>query len=202
MYSNNQVNTEEYQLGRGLFRDITRKEIESLSSIPLYFDTRRLMIIGLLAAVMTTSVSVALVGEYSSGKSELANVARLMVQNMTDQYQLVLGSLGNEFSQQITKQAIFTKFHEVDYETTLRVKYASPVIPPHDRARTVLCYSSRNFPCIYFHVSRVPGTEINSELALLIRDHMVVVDDALVPLSDCSLVLECENAELVKICPI
>lgn len=44
------------------------------------------MVIGVLAAAMTASISVALVGEHLSGKSELSNVARLLVQDLVDQY--------------------------------------------------------------------------------------------------------------------
>lgn len=43
---------------------------------------------------------------------------------------------------------------------------------------------------------------MDSELALLIRDHMMVVNGNMVSLSDTSLILECESGELAKACPI
>lgn len=160
------------------------------------------MIIGVIAAAMTSSISASLVGEHSSGKSELANVAKLLVEDIVDQYQLVLNSLSNYFSQAVTRQTILTKFYQVDCATALRLKYSDPVISHHADAYSILCYNSRNFPCLYFHVSGVSEPEIHSELSLLIRDHMMTVHNSLVSLSDCSMIVECENEELAKMCPV
>ena len=42
------------------------------------------MIIGVLAAAMMSSISVSIVGEHLSGKSELTNVAKIMMQDIVD----------------------------------------------------------------------------------------------------------------------
>ena len=68
----------------------------------------------------------------------------------------MVGSLRNQFSLDVSKQMICAQFYEVDYATALGVKYVDPVVPRNEGGdKTVMCYNSRNFPSMYYHVSGV-----------------------------------------------
>ncbi|EFO65004.1 Hypothetical protein GLP15_396 [Giardia lamblia P15] len=164
-----------------------------------------------LGCAMLSPITVALIGQRGSGKSRLVDMARLLFRDLIAPDTFLLNDVQTDTSIHAIASSLSSRCLQRNYLTAASSRRKNAYIGKNTSPNTVLEYcDTLCFPSLHFHCSDIdPVASINGHFALLLRDHMLLLDaNAEVPhpiyldmpydlktgaisLSDMSIIVEC-----------
>lgn len=175
------------------------------------FSPHHCAIIVALGCAMLSPITVALIGQRGSGKSRLIDMARLLFRDLLAPDTFLLNDVQTSNSVHAIASSLSSRCLQRNYLTAASSRRKNAYIGKNTSPNTVLEYcDTLCFPSLHFHCSDIdPAASINGHFALLLRDHMLLLDaNAEVPhpiyldmpydlktgaisLSDMSIIVEC-----------
>lgn len=157
-----------------------RPSLHSLLDSPIYFDSHRAAILVVLGCAMLSPISLALVGERGSGKTTILDAAKILVRDMVDTNMILLSDLHSDSSTFSMLTGIAQKFTLRRAAQSSANRHSSTTAAIHDEDSNMILdyYSSLSFPSFHLHCSDCRSAEISEHIALLLRDHVILMDVA------------------------
>lgn len=157
-----------------------RPSLYSLLDSPIYFDSHRAAILVVLGCAMLSPISLALTGERGSGKTTILDAAKILVRDIVDTNMILLSDLHSDSSTFSVLASIVQKFilRRTAQSSLNRHGAGGLTINDGDSNMIFDYYSSLCFPSFHLHCSDCRSGEISEHLALLLRDHVILMDVA------------------------
>lgn len=185
--------------------------IQCSNSTITVFSPHHCAIIVALGCAMLSPVTVALIGQRGSGKTRLVDMARLLFRDLLAPDTFLLSDVQADNSIHSIASSLSSRCLQRNYLTAAGSRRRTAYIGKNTSTNNVLEYcDTLCFPSLHLHCSDVDSAaSINGHFALLLRDHMLLLDsNAEVPhpiyldmpydlktgaisLSDMSIIVEC-----------